>query len=120
MSQKKDGIQQLLAAEKKAGDQISDARKRKAQKLKSAKKEADSEINKLKDERETNYKLYEQEELGKKGSNEAQIQVLTNQKLKEQEIMVKSNRGKAMKAIQDETFHIVVRLHQNVQLHAPV
>lgn len=40
------GIQQLLAAEKRAAEKINEARKRKAQRLKQAKQEAQAEIEK--------------------------------------------------------------------------
>lgn len=40
------GIQQLLAAEKRAAEKINDARKRKALRLKQAKQEAQAEIEK--------------------------------------------------------------------------
>jgi V-type H+-transporting ATPase subunit G len=115
MSQKKDGIQQLLTAEKKATDQINEARKRKVQKLKTAKKEADAEILKVKTEREAKFKNFEQEQLGKKSNSESQIQVQTNQKLKEQEAMMKNNRGRTMKSIQEVLFSIDVEPHVNVK-----
>ena len=43
------GIQQLLAAEKRAADKINEARKRKAQRLKQAKQEAQAEIEKYRE-----------------------------------------------------------------------
>lgn len=46
MASQTQGIQQLLAAEKRAAEKINDARKRKAQRLKQAKQEAQAEIEK--------------------------------------------------------------------------
>ena len=46
MASQSTGIQQLLVAEKKAAEKVSDARKRKAKRLKQAKEEAQAEIEK--------------------------------------------------------------------------
>lgn len=46
MASQTQGIQQLLAAEKRAAEKINEARKRKAQRLKQAKQEAQAEIEK--------------------------------------------------------------------------
>uniref|UniRef100_A0A0B6YRQ5 V-type proton ATPase subunit G n=1 Tax=Arion vulgaris TaxID=1028688 RepID=A0A0B6YRQ5_9EUPU len=116
MAQKTEGIQQLLIAEKKATEKVVDARKRKAIKLKTAKKEADSEINKFKGEKELHFKKLEQEMLGKKSDNEAHIQLQTNQKIKEIDVMLKNNKGPATKAILEALFDITVELHINVKL----
>lgn len=43
------GIQQLLAAEKRAAEKINEARKRKTQRLKQAKQEAQAEIDKYRE-----------------------------------------------------------------------
>ncbi len=45
MASQTQGIQQLLAAEKRAAEKINEARKRKAQRLKQAKQEAQAEID---------------------------------------------------------------------------
>lgn len=116
MAQKTEGIQQLLVAEKRASEKVSEARKRKIQKLKTAKKEADSEINKFKTERENQFKTFEKEIFGTKSNSEAQIQVQTNQKLKDQEGLFRQNGPKAMKSLQDALFDIRIALHENVKL----
>lgn len=46
MASQTQGIQQLLAAEKRAAEKINEARKRKTQRLKQAKQEAQAEIDK--------------------------------------------------------------------------
>ncbi len=46
MASQTQGIQQLLAAEKRAAEKVSEARKRKNRRLKQAKEEAQSEIEK--------------------------------------------------------------------------
>ncbi|CAG5135665.1 unnamed protein product [Candidula unifasciata] len=115
MAQKTEGIQQLLIAEKKASEMVGEARKRKALKLKTAKKEAEVEIAKFKAEKESHYKRMEEEMLGKKSDNEAQIQLLTNQKMKDIETMFRKNKPAALKTINEVLFDINIRLHENVK-----
>lgn len=55
------GIQQLLAAEKRAADIVSDARKRRTQLLKKAKDEAIHEVEAFKSEKDRQYKQLEQQ-----------------------------------------------------------
>ena len=52
MASQTQGIQQLLSAEKRAAEKVSEARKRKNRRLKQAKEEAQAEIEKYKKERE--------------------------------------------------------------------
>ncbi|KAA0191908.1 Atp6v1g [Hyalella azteca] len=59
MASQSQGVQQLLAAEKKAAEKVAEARKRKARRLKQAKDEAQAEIEKFRLEREAAYKQYE-------------------------------------------------------------
>ncbi|RUS87071.1 hypothetical protein EGW08_005147 [Elysia chlorotica] len=116
MAQKTEGIQQLLIAEKKATERVVDARKRKAQRIKAAKREADSEIQAFKNEKDAQYKAYEAEVLGKKSDNEVQIQQVTNQKVKELEVMLKKNQSIAADAVKGMLFQIEIQLHENVKL----
>ncbi len=53
------GIQQLLAAEKKAADTVAEARKRRVKRLKQAKDEAVSEIESYKVEQDKKHKSLE-------------------------------------------------------------
>lgn len=53
------GIQQLLAAEKKAADTVAEARKRRVKRLKQAKDEAASEIESYKVEQDKKHKSLE-------------------------------------------------------------
>merc|ERR1712241_701650 len=59
MASQTQGIQQLLTAEKRAAEKVSEARKRKNRRLKQAKEEAQAEIEKYKAERETIFKSNE-------------------------------------------------------------
>lgn len=54
-------ISSLLDAEKKAAEKIEEARKRKAKRLKEAQLEARTEIEQLKNDREADYKVKENE-----------------------------------------------------------
>lgn len=54
--------------------------------------------------------------LGKKSDNEAQIQLLTNQKMKDIEAMFRKNKPAALKTIHEALFDISIRLHENVKL----
>jgi V-type H+-transporting ATPase subunit G len=55
------GINDLLAAEKKAQDLIEEARKRKNKRLKDAQNEAKTEVDQFKGERDQRYKSIEQQ-----------------------------------------------------------
>ena len=57
MAAQTQGIQQLLAAEKRAAEKVSEARKRKNRRLKQAKEEAQAEIEKYKQEREKQVRM---------------------------------------------------------------
>ena len=73
MASQTQGIQQLLTAEKRAAEKVSEARKRKNRRLKQAKEEAQAEIEKYKAERETIFKGNESKFAGSKGDVAAQI-----------------------------------------------
>ena len=63
------GIQQLLVAEKRAAEKVSEARKRKNRRLKQAKEEAQAEIERYKAEREGQFRDHEARYAGSKGEN---------------------------------------------------
>ena len=67
MASQTQGIQQLLTAEKRAAEKVSEARKRKNRRLKQAKEEAQQEIEKYKAEREQTFKGHEAKYAGSKG-----------------------------------------------------
>lgn len=105
------GIQQLLAAEKRAAEKINDARKRKALRLKQAKQEAQSEIEKYRQvniffltilinyflqERETHFKDYEQQYLGTKEDIEQSICQETEINLKKMQSNVAANKQQVL------------------------
>lgn len=66
MASQTQGIQQLLTAEKRASEKVSEARKRKNRRLKQAKEEAQAEIEKYKAEREAQFREHEAKFAGSK------------------------------------------------------
>ena len=67
MASNTQGIQQLLTAEKRAAEKVSEARKRKNRRLKQAKEEAQAEIERYKAEREGQFREHEARYAGSKG-----------------------------------------------------
>ncbi|KAK1334170.1 hypothetical protein QTO34_005170 [Cnephaeus nilssonii] len=59
MASQSQGIQQLLQAEKRAAEKVSEARKRKNRRLKQAKEEAQAEIEQYRLQREKEFKAKE-------------------------------------------------------------
>ena len=82
MASQTQGIQQLLAAEKRAAEKVSEARKRKNRRLKQAKEEAQAEIEKYKAERERQFKEHEARHVGSKGDIAARIEQDTKHKVR--------------------------------------
>ena len=68
MASNTQGIQQLLTAEKRAAEKVSEARKRKNRRLKQAKEEAQAEIERYKAEREGQFREHEARYAGSKGN----------------------------------------------------
>uniref|UniRef100_A0ABI7X3Z3 V-type proton ATPase subunit G n=1 Tax=Felis catus TaxID=9685 RepID=A0ABI7X3Z3_FELCA len=66
MASQSQGIQQLLQAEKRAAEKVSEARKRKNRRLKQAKEEAQAEIEQYRLQREKEFKAKEAANIVKK------------------------------------------------------
>ncbi|CRL06299.1 CLUMA_CG018944, isoform A [Clunio marinus] len=86
------GIQQLLAAEKKAADKVGEARKRKARRLKQAKDEATEEIEKYRGEREKQFKDFETKHVGSREGVAQKIDADTRLKIEEMNRALGSNK----------------------------
>uniref|UniRef100_A0A7E4V7A3 V-type proton ATPase subunit G n=1 Tax=Panagrellus redivivus TaxID=6233 RepID=A0A7E4V7A3_PANRE len=110
------GIQQLLAAEKRAAEKINEARKRKAQRLRQAKQEAQAEIEKYRLERERQFKEYEQQYLGTKEDIETSIRRETENTLTEMERTVSANKQQVIVRLLQLVCDIHPELHHNLQL----
>lgn len=92
MASQTQGIQQLLAAEKKAAEKVSEARKRKTRRIKQAREEAQAEIEKYRGERERQYKEFELKHLGSREDVVARIDKDTQLHFKQIEHDVANNK----------------------------
>ncbi|KAI1718043.1 vacuolar (H+)-ATPase G subunit domain-containing protein [Ditylenchus destructor] len=110
------GIQQLLAAEKRAAEKINESRKRKAQRLKQAKQEAQADIEKYRQEREKHFKDYEQQYLGTKEDIELGIRKETEGTLKKMEESVAHHKQEVIVRLLQLVCDIRPELHHNLQL----
>ena len=112
MAQKSQGIQQLLAAEKKAADLIADARKRKTKRLKQAKEEAAAEIEQFRAECEKNFKSKQQAEMGN-DDFQKRITEEADKKLEEMAGEAEMNKGKVITRMLELVYDIAPELHEN-------
>uniref|UniRef100_A0A8W4FHI6 V-type proton ATPase subunit G n=1 Tax=Sus scrofa TaxID=9823 RepID=A0A8W4FHI6_PIG len=80
MASQSQGIQQLLQAEKRAAEKVSEARKRKNRRLKQAKEEAQAEIEQYRLQREKEFKAKEAANISVKNRCHVFI-ILTNPSL---------------------------------------
>ena len=113
MASQTQGIQQLLAAEKRAAEKVSEARKRKNRRLKQAKEEAQAEIEKYKAEREKQFREHEQRYVGSKGDIAKRIEMDTKAKIDEMNNAVKVNKQKVMDNLNASVCEITPKVHQN-------
>ncbi|CAA9997169.1 unnamed protein product, partial [Nesidiocoris tenuis] len=100
MASQTQGIQQLLAAEKRAAEKVAEAKKRKARRLKQAKEEAQEEIERYKQDRERQFKEFEAQHMGSREDVAARIDADTRQRIEEMTKAV--NVNKEPKTVPDE------------------
>ncbi|XP_035224679.1 V-type proton ATPase subunit G-like [Stegodyphus dumicola] len=113
MASQTQGIQQLLAAEKRADEKVNQARKRKAAKLKKAKEEAQAEVLRFREEREKQFKEYEKQHMGSKESNAAFIEENTLNKVSEMKSNVAANKDKVIQYLISQVFDVQPEVHKN-------
>lgn len=117
MASQTQGIQQLLAAEKKAAEKVSEARKRKAKRLKQAKEEANAEIERFKAEKDRQFKAYEAQHMGSRDDIMQKIDLETEAQLEQMKKFVAQNKDKViddlLSRIVDE---VQPELHRNLRL----
>ncbi|XP_045505327.1 V-type proton ATPase subunit G [Colias croceus] len=116
MASQTQGIQQLLAAEKRAAEKVSEARKRKAKRLKQAKEEAQDEVEKYRQERERQFKEFEAKHMGTREGVAAKIEAETKVKIEEMNKMVITQQEVVIKDILQLVYDIKPELHQNYRL----
>lgn len=113
MASQTQGIQQLLAAEKRAAEKVNDARKRKNRRLKQAKEEAQQEIEKYKLEREKAFRENEAKHVGSKEDIAARIEADTKVKLEAMNRSVEANRAKVVDSLISLVCDIKPTIHKN-------
>ncbi|XP_031558017.1 V-type proton ATPase subunit G-like [Actinia tenebrosa] len=113
MASHSQGIQQLLAAEKRAAELVSDAKKRKTKRLKQAKEEAVEEITSYRAERENQFQEYQKEHMGSKDDFQVKIDENTKVKLDVMTNDVNQNKDKVIKRILSLVYDISPELHEN-------
>lgn len=118
MASQTQGIQQLLAAEKRAAEKVSDARKRKARRLKQAKEEAQEEIEKYRQEREKQFREFEAKHMGSKEDVAARIDADTRVKIEEMNNQLSTHRNSVMLKVLELVYDIKPELHKNYHVDA--
>ncbi|EDW15081.1 hypothetical protein AWZ03_003999 [Drosophila navojoa] len=113
MASQTQGIQQLLAAEKKAAEKVAEARKRKARRLKQAKDEATEEIEKFRQERERAFKEFEAKHMGSREGVAAKIDADTRVKLADMEAAIRTRKEPVIQEILQFVYNISPEVHKN-------
>ncbi|XP_014244662.1 V-type proton ATPase subunit G [Cimex lectularius] len=113
MASQTQGIQQLLAAEKRAAEKVADAKKRKAKRLKQAKEEAQEEIEKYMLDREKQFKEFEAKHMGSREDVAARIDADTKQKIEEMTRAVNANKEAVIQRILELVYDIKPEMHKN-------
>ncbi|CAK1543337.1 unnamed protein product [Leptosia nina] len=116
MASQTQGIQQLLAAEKRAAEKVSEARKRKAKRLKQAKEEAQDEVEKYRQERERQFKEFEAKHMGTREGVAAKIEAETKVKIEEMNKMVQTQQEVVIQDILQLVYDIKPELHVNYRI----
>ncbi|XP_065094669.1 V-type proton ATPase subunit G-like [Ochlerotatus camptorhynchus] len=115
MASQTQGIQQLLAAEKRAAEKVGEARKRKQRRLKQAKEEAQEEIERYRSERERQFKEFEAKHMGSREGVAAKIDADTVLKIEEMNRSISTNKAALINEILKLVYDIKPQLHKNFQ-----
>ncbi|GLV36472.1 Vacuolar H[+] ATPase 13kD subunit [Carabus blaptoides fortunei] len=113
MASQTQGIQQLLAAEKRAAEKVSEARKRKAKRLKQAKEEAQDEIEKYRKERERQFREFEAKHMGSREDVAARIEQDTLVRIDEMNKQVVTHKEPVIQEILALVYDIKPEIHKN-------
>lgn len=116
MASQTQGIQQLLAAEKRAAEKVAEARKKKQRRLKQAKEEAQDEIEKYRQERDRQFKEFEAKHMGSKEGVAAKIDADTRVKIAEMNRMLTDNRQAVIDELLSLVYDLKPELHKNYAL----
>ncbi|XP_074042542.1 V-type proton ATPase subunit G [Leptinotarsa decemlineata] len=113
MASQTQGIQQLLAAEKRAAEKVSEARKRKARRLKQAKEEAQDEIEKYRKERERQFREFEAKHMGSREDVASKIEVDTKRRIEEMNKAIISQKEPVIQEVLNLVYDIKPEIHKN-------
>ena len=105
-----------MAAEKRAAEKVSEARKRKAKRLKQAKEEAQDEVEKYRQERERQFKEFEAKHMGTREGVAAKIDAETRIKIDEMNKMVQTQKEAVIKDVLNLVYDIKPELHINYRV----
>ncbi|XP_064479860.1 V-type proton ATPase subunit G-like [Ornithodoros turicata] len=119
MAQHCEGIQVLLAAEKKALEKVAEAKKRKAKRLKDARVSAQAEIEKFKEEREKQFKEYEAAHMGSREEIVGSIEGGTVTKLAAIETSVQQQKKGVIEKLLKIVYDVEPKVHCNFRPGAP-
>ncbi|XP_065829923.1 V-type proton ATPase subunit G-like [Oscarella lobularis] len=109
-------VQQLLAAEKKAAEIVSEARRKKTKRLKQAKEEAAREIEAYRKEREDAYQKQKQQHMGSKDTFDAKVRADTEQKLREAQADVEANKEQVITRVLGLVQDVKPEIHKNLRV----
>ncbi|XP_074654932.1 V-type proton ATPase subunit G 1-like [Tubulanus polymorphus] len=116
MASQSQGIQQLLAAEKRAAEKVAEARKRKARRLKQAKEEAQAEIEAYRQKREKEFRDKEEKTMGSKGNMQQTIDDAMARQLQDMNQNVASNKEKTVLRLIEIVADIEAKRHINLRI----
>ncbi|XP_024418152.1 V-type proton ATPase subunit G 1 [Desmodus rotundus] len=117
MASQSQGIQQLLQAEKRAAEKVSEARKRKNRRLKQAKEEAQAEIEQYRLQREKEFKAKEAAALGSHGSCSTEVEKETQEKMTVLQTYFRQNRDEVLDNLLTLVCDIQPEIHENYRIN---
>ncbi|XP_036915028.1 V-type proton ATPase subunit G 1 [Sturnira hondurensis] len=117
MASQSQGIQQLLQAEKRAAEKVSEARKRKNRRLKQAKEEAQAEIEQYRLQREKEFKAKEAAALGSHGSCSTEVEKETQEKMTILQTYFRQNRDEVLDNLLTLVCNIQPEIHENYRIN---
>nr|XP_042134996.1 V-type proton ATPase subunit G 1-like [Peromyscus maniculatus bairdii] len=116
MASQLQGIQQLLQAEKRAAEKVSEAGKRKNRRLKQAKEEAQAEIEQYRLQREE-FKAKEAAALGSHGSCSSEVEKETQEKMTVLQNYFHQNRDEVLDNPLAFVCDIRPEIHENYRIN---
>ncbi|XP_047423352.1 V-type proton ATPase subunit G 1-like [Sciurus carolinensis] len=116
MASQSQGIQQLLQAEKRTTEKVSEARKRKNRRLKQA-KEAQAEIEQYRLQREKEFKAKEAAALGSHGSCSTEVEKETQEKMTILQTYFRQNRDEVLDNLLAFVCDIRPEIHENYRIN---